>query len=397
MRAIVVGGGIAGTAVAMGSAAVGVTPVVLEAADDTRAARGSWLTVAPNGLAALAELGALDAVRPFGVATRRNLMLGATGRELGSVGLGDPLSDGTTALSFRRPELAAALTAETRRRGIDVRTGARAVSVHATRDAARVTLGDGTVVEGDILIGADGIHSVVRPAIDPAAPRGRYVGLVNFGGITRATPIARELAPEAWTFVFGRRAFFGALPTPAGDVVWFVNVPRAPVSREERAATTADAWSATLADLAAPDAGPFEDLIRSGELELAGDNTHDLPKVPTWHRDRLALVGDALHAPSPSSGQGAAMAMEDGVALAAALAATPDHTTAFARFEAARRARVERIVADGARSSSSKTAGPIGRVFQDAMLRFVFSRVVTDASRTWVYDHRESLGDRAAR
>ena len=114
-------------------------------------------------------------------------------------------------------------------------------------DGVRAVLDDGTTVEGDVLVGADGVHSLVRRAIDPEAPTGRYVGLTNFGGITRNTPVARDLEPEAWHFVFGSRAFFGAHPTPAGDVVWFVNVPREEISRDERASTTPEEWQAVAA------------------------------------------------------------------------------------------------------------------------------------------------------
>ncbi|MWB97812.1 FAD-dependent monooxygenase [Agromyces seonyuensis] len=391
MRAIVVGGGIAGPALGMALVAVGAEPIVLEAASTDRAA-GSWFTIAPNGLAALDELDALDPVRRYGVPTRANVMVGATGSVLGRLPLGRPLDDGTPALSFRRPDLSAALMAEAAHRGVDVRHGARAVAAETADSGAAVVLADGTRVEGDIVIGADGIRSIVRTAIDPQAAAARYVGLANFGGVTRGGAASAGLDLEAWTFVFGRRAFFGGLPTPDGDVVWFVNEPREPVSREERAGTSSTEWRDHLVDLARPDAGPFADLIAAGELDLAGDSTYDLPTVRTWHRGRLALIGDALHAPSPSSGQGASMALEDAVVLAARLRDEATLAAAFASFETARRARVERIVADGARSSSSKTAGPIARIFQDAMLRWVFRHLVTERSTAATYDHRVSLG-----
>lgn len=397
VRAIIVGGGIAGPATALALSRVGVASVVLEAAGEDRAERGSWFTISPNGLAALDAVGALDAVRSMGVPTRANRMMGATGRELGEIALGRPLSDGTPALSFKRPRLAVELARHARHQGIEVRLDARVVAVESTAAAAMVQLASGERLSADLVIGADGIHSIVRRAIDPAAPTGRFLGLANFGGMTRSTPIARSLPAETWTFVFGRRAFFGALPTPAGDVVWFVNEPRRAVSPEERASTEPSTWRDHLAALAANDEGPFAELIGAGELELAGDNTYDLPRVPTWHRDRLALVGDAIHAPAPSSGQGASMALEDAVELAAALrlAATPQ--AAFEQFESRRRQRVERIVADGARSNRAKTAGPVARVFQDAMLRLLFRHVVTEASQAWVYDYRVSLGMPAGR
>lgn len=393
-NALIVGGGIAGPAAALALQAIGIEATVLESRPAAVAA-GSWFSVAPNGLAALAELEALDVVRAIGVPTRRNVLVGATGVHLGSLALGRPLDDGTPALSFRRPELAAALAAEATRRGIVVRHHARVASAQTSDTVASVTLTTGERLDADIVIGADGINSVVRLAIDPSAPGGRYLGLANFGGITRNTPLAAKLPPETCLLVFGRRAFFGALPTPAGDVFWFVNVPRPAIGPEERAATSNETWREQLADHADADSSPFAELIRTGELELAGDSTFDLPSVPTWHRGRLALIGDAIHAPSPSSGQGASMALEDAVALASCLRKTTaaDPGAAFAAFEAQRRDRVERIVKQGARTSSSKTAGPIARVFQDAMLRFVFRHVVTDAGQAWVYDYRARLGD----
>ena len=118
--------------------------------------------------------------------------------------------------------------------------------------------------------------------------------------------------------------------------------------------------------------------------------TYDLGHVPTWWRDRAVLVGDAAHAPSPSAGQGAAMALEDAVVLADAVAAAPDLAAGLAAYEQRRRARVERIVKAGARSSSSKIPGRVGRVFQEAVLRLVFGAFVTDRSVAWMTDYRVS-------
>jgi 2-polyprenyl-6-methoxyphenol hydroxylase-like FAD-dependent oxidoreductase len=114
--------------------------------------------------------------------------------------------------------------------------------------------------------------------------------------------------------------------------------------------------------------------------------------VPVWHRGRLAILGDALHAPSPSSGQGASMALEDAVVLAASLRDAEAVTDALAAFETTRRARVERIVAVGARSSSSKIPGRVGRVPMEAMMRLVFRYLVTERGQRWMTGHRVTLG-----
>ena len=106
----------------------------------------------------------------------------------------------------------------------------------------------------------------------------------------------------------------------------------------------------------------------------------------------MIVIGDAAHAPAPSSGQGASMAMEDGVLLAMALRDAPSIDEAFTSFELVRRERVERIVAQGARSSSSKTPGRIGSAIRDVVLRLVFRYAVTERSMAWMYDARIPLG-----
>jgi 2-polyprenyl-6-methoxyphenol hydroxylase-like FAD-dependent oxidoreductase len=187
--------------------------------------------------------------------------------------------------------------------------------------------------------------------------------------------------------IFGARAFFGYVPDAAGGTVWFANVPRHPSNRAERESTTAEQWKHRLIELFAHDRGPATELIGAGSPQLAADNTHDLPSVPTWHKAPVIIIGDAAHAPSPSSGQGASMALEDGVVLAKCLRDVPSIQKAFATFERIRRHRVERIVAQGARSSSSKAAGPVGRVLRDLLLPFVFRHVVTERSMAWIYDY----------
>ena len=184
-----------------------------------------------------------------------------------------------------------------------------------------------------------------------------HVGLWNFGGRTRASAQAAALAPEQWHFVFGHRAFFGAHPTPAGDMLRFVNIPGPLLSREEASARTTDEWREHLVRLLAVDAGPAAELVRDGELELAADMTYDLGHVPTWWHDRAVLVGDAAHAPSPSSGQGAAMALEDAVVLADAIADAPDLAAGLAAYEQRRRARVERIGRQAPAAAAPRSRG----------------------------------------
>jgi 2-polyprenyl-6-methoxyphenol hydroxylase-like FAD-dependent oxidoreductase len=385
-RALIIGGGVAGPVTAMALRRAGIDAVVYEAYAPTTEEVGSYLGVATNGIDALRAIGADRPVLDAGFPTPTNVLLSGTGRRLGAVSNGGRLQDGTTAHTIKRARLYRTLLGQAADRGIPIEYGKRLLDAEPTADGGVLArFDDGTTAAGDVLVGADGIHSVTRRLLDPAAPEGRYVGLVNYGGYTpNATPGGER---GAWHMTFGRRAFFGYVIDPAGGTIWFANVPRAKVTQAERAATSAQQWQAQLVDLFRGDRGPAAELIAAGRLELAGDNTHDLPRVPTWHRGPMVIIGDAAHAPSPTSGQGASMAAEDAVVLAKCLRDLPDIPQALEAFEGQRRRRVERIVAQGARTGSTKTPGGLARVLRDLMLPLVFRFVVTERSMAWIYDH----------
>lgn len=387
MHALIIGGGIAGTVTAMALQRSGIRATVYEAHPPADPDVGSYFTITANGLEALRVIGAIDLVGKIGFPTRRNVLWNQAGRRLATVSLDSRLPGALPAHTLKRSRLARVLRDEAAQRGIPIEYRRRLADASVAADRTAVaTFDDGSTETGDLLIGCDGIHSVVRRIIDPAAPIGRYVGLTNFGGITHG--VADGIEPEAWHLIFGRKAFFGYIATPAGDVVWFANVPRPMITRSERESTSTAEWRRWLVEQFGDDVGPAVELIGAGELELAADNTHDLGHVPTWHRGPVMVIGDAAHAPAPSSGQGASMAIEDGVVLARVLRDEPSIPEAFAKFDQIRRTRVEKIVAWGARGSNHKTPGPFGRVVRDLMLPLFFRLMITEKSLSWMYDYR---------
>ena len=140
-----------------------------------------------------------------------------TGKHLGSVPNGGTLPDGTVSQTLKRSDLYRALRDEAVRRGVRVEYGKRFVDARITPDggvAARFE--DGTEAEGDLLVGADGIHTRTRRIIDPSAPGARYVPVLNIGGFASNVRVPGESG--TFRMVFGKRVFFGYAVHPSGEV-----------------------------------------------------------------------------------------------------------------------------------------------------------------------------------
>ncbi len=364
--ALVIGGGIAGPVAAMALRKAGIQATVYEAYQGTADGVGGGLSIAPNGQNALAVLGADHVVRNIGLPVTGMVLQNSTGRRIAEF----PSPPGLPVMQFVwRPQLYRAFYDETAARGIPIEHGKRLIGIDNTPDGVTAHFADGTSAGADVLIGADGINSTTRSLIDPDAPRPRYTGLISFGGRTDAMGLPST--GGKMHFVFGRRAFFGYQVDDDRSGGWFVNLPHTePMTRAEANAVPAREWLAVLRAAFEKDRSPALELIARtapADLIVVG-GMEDVPTVPTWRNGRVVLVGDAAHATSPSSGQGASLAIESAVQLARCLRDLP-HEQAFATYEAMRRARVEKIIALAAKTNSDKAAGPVARVFRDlAML-----------------------------
>jgi 2-polyprenyl-6-methoxyphenol hydroxylase-like FAD-dependent oxidoreductase len=247
---------------------------------------------------------------------------------------------------------------------------------------------DGSTAAGDLLVGADGLHSRTRAVLNPGGAAPSYLGLLNAGGFTDR-PVEADLdrTPGMVHMAFGRRAFFGWAAAPDGSIWWFANPPRKqPVAPGD---FTAESWRAHLIELFADDAVPAAAIIRATDEAIGPWNTDDLPRVPVWRTGRCVLVGDAAHAVSPSSGQGASMAIEDAVTLGRCVVERADVPTALADYEQRRRARVERVVAYGRRNGNTKTAGPVGAAIRDALTPLVIKLLYRrNDPQAWIFDYQ---------
>lgn len=387
-RALIVGAGIGGLVAATALRQAGFEVTVYEAYPTRADDAGAWLSVAVNGLDALAAVGLREAVMAVGVPSRTLTFVSGTGKPLGSMPLGGTLADGTVTHTMTRAALYRALYDAAVRRGVHVAHGARLADADVVGGGVRARFTDGTTAAGDVLIGADGLHSRTRRLLDAAAPAPRYTGVGGVGGVVRGVGVDQPIGDV--TMMFGRRAFFAYTRMASDEVWWFANPPSARErSPEELAAFATPAGRASLARVFAGDDGPATELIAATADGLVAANQYDLPAVPTWSRGPMLIIGDAAHATAPSSGQGASMAIEDAVLLALCLRDGPDVPTAFATYEQRRRPRVTRVVAQGAGAAKSKAAGPIARVLRDLLLPRMLARYARAGvgALAWQYDY----------
>ncbi|MGY1711862.1 FAD-dependent oxidoreductase [Geodermatophilus sp. SYSU D00758] len=388
MRALVIGGGVAGPVVAMALQRVGIEATVHEAYPAPAGDVGAWLGVQVNGLDALRAIDADGAVLDVGVPTPVIEFRSGTGRVLGAVPTAGPGPGAAPGVSAKRSDLYRALHGAALDRGIDIRYGSRLTGVVSTPDGVTATFADGSTASADLLVGADGVRSTVRALLDPGCPPPRYVPVLNTAGYADHTPPGAEVG--RLTMVFGRRAFAGYLAAPTGQTWWFANPPL-PVEPGpgEVAAIPDAAWRSRLLDLHRADRSPVVDLVEATPGPLRGWTTYDLPTVRRWHGGRVVLIGDAAHATSPAAGQGASLAVEDAVVLARCLRDLPV-PQAFARFEELRRGRVERAVAQGFRTSSAKSPPAVGRVVRDLVMPVALRWAAARGSdpQAWFRAHR---------
>jgi 2-polyprenyl-6-methoxyphenol hydroxylase-like FAD-dependent oxidoreductase len=358
-----VGGGPAGLTAAIALRRAGIDPVLVEhaAADE---AGGSGLTLWPNALKALEVIGAAEAVRAAGIACDgitmlnwRGVVLDRTDREL----MDERFGGAGTAL--HRSELIAAL------RGLPGAVdwiGATCVGIVSGPDSAAARLADGTLVEGDMLVGADGIRSTVR---DAAVARGalRYAGYAVWRGVAKY-----ELGEHAGTLSIGRGAQVGVFPMTRGRAYWFAT---------EAAPEGATRWSADserrLLDRFADWHEPLGAVIlATNPADLVVSDVHDLRPLRRWGRGRVTLVGDAAHASTPALGQGACQAIEDAVVLAHCLRAHACPTDAFLEYESRRRARASAAVREARLMGRvGQWANPLACRIRDELIRRTPERV----------------------
>ena len=351
MHVLVVGAGIAGLALARALDDAGIETEVVERMPEWPAG-GAGLYLPANAVRALEQLGVGAALAERANPIARQRILDHRGRVLAEIDVDEFWSGVGRCVAIHRVSLHQALREATA--GIPVRLGVALTDV-APGERPTAILSDGSSRAFDLVVGADGIHSDLRRAA-LGGPAARPVGQASWRFVVRGFP---HLA--GWTVMLGRGRAFLTVALGRGEVYCYADVDAGDWLGQD-----GDDWRRLFSGFADPVPG----------LLAAASDVHFAPieevVPPAWSAQRTVLVGDAAHASSPNMAQGAAMAVEDALVLADALAASGPIPTALAEYERRRSPKVAWVQEQTHRRDRTRNLPPIVR---NLLLRAAADRI----------------------
>jgi 2-polyprenyl-6-methoxyphenol hydroxylase-like FAD-dependent oxidoreductase len=368
---VVAGAGIGGLTLALALRRRGVRVKVFERAAHLTVA-GAGIALPANGVKALQALSLGQSVTSSGMVVARAAILDARGRPLGPQVDLTPLynSMGASLVALHRARLHSILLDAV---GSDVViTGRQVASFEQNESSVHVALMDGDRVDADLLIGADGLHSVVRAQLVGKHPP-EYSGYTSWRGVTPGHAVqVPNRTSESW----GRGERFGIVPIGFGEIYWFAVANAPPNGRDvdvrRELMERFESWHEPIAAII--DATPPDRIVRT--------DICDRPPIERWHQGRIALLGDAAHPMTPNLGQGAGQAIEDAVVLAECLATMPVLEDALTRYEQRRVARANSIARASRRlGAMAQWSHPVAAWVRDRVMSLMPASVAVNQAR----------------
>jgi len=350
LRVLVVGAGIGGLTAALALIRRGIDVQVFEQAQALREV-GAGVQVSANGARALDALGLLgDVASTSCEASGKEIRLWNTGQTwtLFDLGAESVRQYGFPYLTVYRPDLLEALAgAVQRERPGAIRLGATVTGFAQDEAGVTLRLADGSGASGDVLVGADGIHSRVRHELF-GQDNPEFSGLIAWRGVIPMHALPPHLGRLVGTNWVGPGRHVVHYPLRRGELMNFVGIV-------ERADWKVESWTArgSTEELAADFAGWHPDvhaMIRAIEAPYKWALMLRRP-LANWTSGRVTLLGDACHPTLPMLAQGAVQAIEDGFVLGRALAEVSTVPDALRRYEAARHERTTKMVLGSAENA----------------------------------------------
>jgi salicylate hydroxylase len=343
-KVAVVGGGIGGLAAALALLREGIDVDVYEQAPELKEV-GAGVQISSNGTRVLHALGLQDAIeRVSSVPAAKEIRLWSTGQTWKLFDLGAVSVElyGFPYLLLHRRDLHAALAEGIRRiKPEALHLGQRCIDLAQTADKVSLRFASGDVVHAPLVIGADGVHSKVRERLFGASSP-QFTGCIAWRGVVAMDKLPPQISRTCGTNWVGVGGHVVHYPLRRGALMNFVGIL-------ERDDWQVESWTqqGTTEELANDFHGWNADvhaIIRNIDVPYKWA-LMVRPPMPRWSAGRVTLLGDACHPMLPLLAQGAVMALEDALVLARCLKTYGgDHETAFARYEAARRARTAKCV-----------------------------------------------------
>jgi 2-polyprenyl-6-methoxyphenol hydroxylase-like FAD-dependent oxidoreductase len=336
--ALIVGAGIGGLAAGVSLRRAGWRVRIFERASEVRAL-GFGLSLAPNAVQALRELGVADRLMSEGCVVQQVEIRRSDGRPLRRFNVAAALGD-TVSVFALRPALHGALLDATPQETLFL--GSEAVAVGTKGETVELSLKNGRIEVGHVLVGADGVGSTIRRILHPGEPPARRSGYVGIRGVAYdAAPFLGGLSAVAY-MGYGLEA--ATLRASRDGVYWYVSLLDDDVLRMRTRPDSLFEQCARLLD------DTFRRIVEATRpADFRVDELFERDPVDIWGAGRTTLLGDAAHPMLPHTGQGAAQALEDAVALGLALRSSGDPITALRRYERVRARRTRAIVKRGPR------------------------------------------------
>lgn len=392
-KGIIIGGGIAGTSVALFLKRLNLDVEIYEAYEK-RTDVGGGFQVAPNGMRVMAELGLASAVIQEGVESTVMCFQNHKGEVLANVDQDGRKKYGIPSVNIARSTFHEILVDEVGRNGIPIYYQKRLKKIIQTDTEVRAIFEDGTEATGSFLIGADGVHSKTRKYVVENGPRPFYTGLQNVGGFAPARSFSglQSYSQSTTYLTFGRKGFFGYCfcnKGPEEEVMWWSNIPEnRELSREELRQFGTEDIKKELFELHKDWHAPIESIIQQSSA-IFKSNIYDIDHLPRWSKNKVVLIGDAAHAMSPHAGQGASVALEDSMYLAKLVKdSNLPMEQIFQQFEQDRKARAEKIIKTARRNGSGKKElGAIACWFRDRFLRLMLP-IFAGKGQDWIHSYQ---------